>query len=258
MEPWQSALARGEVAAAWDLFIERYRPLILATIRRTLQDDDDVFEVFADVCQILAAEDLARLRRYDPNAGRRARFSTWLVVVVRNRTIDWVRSRSGRRRVTPPVGLTGIQQEIFRYVIAEKRSHLEAFALLENGPEPGLTFRTFLRELAETYRAVEGRDPRGVLRYLRGPPGLESQAPASADERLLAADARTRLAELLDTLPDDTRLAVQLFVVDELPATDVARTLGWPNAKAVYNRVTRALAALRRELERQGLTRKDL
>jgi len=258
MEPWQTALAEGEVDAAWDRFIDRYRRLILATIRRTLQDDDDVFEVFADVCETLSAERLARLRRYDAQADRRARFSTWLVVVVRNRTIDWVRSRSGRRRIKPPAGLTAIQHEIFRYVIAEQRSHAEAFELLKNGPEPDLTFRAFLGELAQTYRVVEASGARGVLRYLRGPPGLETQAPPSADERLLAADARTRLAEVLDTLPADTRLAVQLFVIDELPAADVARALGWPNAKAVYNRVTRALSALRRALEGQGLTRENL
>jgi hypothetical protein len=34
--------------------------------------------------------------------------------------------------------------------------------------------------------------------------------------------------------------------------------LGFPNAKAVYNRVYRALDALRSELERAGIKREDL
>jgi DNA-directed RNA polymerase specialized sigma24 family protein len=53
-------------------------------------------------------------------------------------------------------------------------------------------------------------------------------------------------------------VAVQLFVIDELPAKDVARIVGAPNAKAVYNRVYRALAAAREELERAGIRREDV
>ena len=56
----------------------------------------------------------------------------------------------------------------------------------------------------------------------------------------------------------DERLAVQLFVVDEMPAAEVARTVGWRNAKAVYNRVYRALGTLGQGLERQGIRRGDL
>jgi DNA-directed RNA polymerase specialized sigma24 family protein len=57
--------------------------------------------------------------------------------------------------------------------------------------------------------------------------------------------------------PDD-RLAIQLFVVDDLPAADVARVLGFPSAKTVYNRVYRALADLRARLERAGISGVDL
>jgi DNA-directed RNA polymerase specialized sigma24 family protein len=67
-----------------------------------------------------------------------------------------------------------------------------------------------------------------------------------------------RLAEALESLPHDDRLAVQLFVVDELPAADVARIVGLPNAKAVYNRVYRALAELRLHLQRLGVSGPEL
>ena len=53
-------------------------------------------------------------------------------------------------------------------------------------------------------------------------------------------------------------MAVELHVVEELPAADVARLLGLPNAKAVYNRVYRALELLRGQFERAGLSREDL
>jgi DNA-directed RNA polymerase specialized sigma24 family protein len=38
-----------------------------------------------------------------------------------------------------------------------------------------------------------------------------------------------------------------------MPADQVARSLGLQNAKAVYNRVYRALAQLRERLERSGI-----
>ena len=48
-------------------------------------------------------------------------------------------------------------------------------------------------------------------------------------------------------------LAVRLFVVDGLRAAEVALIVGWPHAKAVYNRVERALRAMRAALEDQGI-----
>ena len=47
-------------------------------------------------------------------------------------------------------------------------------------------------------------------------------------------------------------------MVEQLTATEVARIVGWPNAKAVYNRVYRALAQIRAGFERQGIGRDDL
>jgi DNA-directed RNA polymerase specialized sigma24 family protein len=53
-------------------------------------------------------------------------------------------------------------------------------------------------------------------------------------------------------------VALQLYVVQGTPAADVARILGWPNAKAVYNRVYRALQSVRAVLERDGIGPADL
>ena len=72
------------------------------------------------------------------------------------------------------------------------------------------------------------------------------------------SEAKERIARALETLPPDERLAVQLFVVDEMPASEVARTVGWLNAKAVYNRIYRVLDKLREGFEHQGISRDDL
>jgi len=101
MEGWAVDLASARPGAVWDLFLDRYRRLIFAAIRHYAQDYDDVMDVFAQVCAALREGDLRRLRTYAAQPDHRARFSTWLVTVVRHLTVDWFRHRDVRRRLSP-------------------------------------------------------------------------------------------------------------------------------------------------------------
>ena len=253
MESWRAKLSAGITEGAWDEFITRYRRLILATIRRTLGDDDDVVDVFAEVCANLSANGLALLQRHDEAAG--ARFSTWLVAVVHHQTIDWVRHLEGRHRVRAPAGLSSLQQQIFQHVFDERRSHVEAYELIRQGAASDLTFGAFIREVTNTYRVVERVRGKAAMHYFAGPPIISQQIDETPEDAAIAAESQSQLMTVLEILTPDERLAVQLFVVDEVSADRVARIVGWPNAKAVYNRVYRALAELRKELERRGVER---
>ena len=258
MELWRVRLADGDAEAAWGLFIDRYRPLIVATSRRTIEDDDSALDVFADVCYALSANELARLCRYHDRPEPKARFSTWLVTVVHNLVVDWLRKRDGRRRVKPPAGLSVDKQEIFRRVFDEQHSHIEAYELVCAAMPGELSFGAFLKELSETYRIVQRTTAGGVMHYMAGAPPMREATSGNADDTLAAAGLVDRLAEVMESLPPDERLALQLSVIEELPAADVARTVGWPNAKAVYNRVYRLLGKLRDACERQGIRLADL
>lgn len=256
MEPWRSKLTGGDSQAAWDLFAERYRRLLLATIRRVVQDHDDVMDVFSVVCEALSANDLARLRRFSDQHTHGAGFATWLVVVVRNLSIDWLRERDGRRRLGVPAHLSAIQQQIYSAVFIDGRSHAEAYELICAGPRSTLSFHEFLREVRATYRLI----PHPVAeparhRHLAEPEGEAIQA---APDPVETAEAARRIAKALGSLPPELRLAVELFIVERLSAAQVAAVVGWPNAKAVYNRVYRALITLRTELEREGVGPGDL
>ena len=238
MEGWAAELVSGRPDAAWDAFVDRYRRLIFAAIRHYAQDYDDVMDVFARVCEALREDDLRRLRTYVAQPDHRARFSTWLVTVVRHVTVDWFRHRDGRRRLSVVAeGLPPVRRRIFEHVFLDQRSHIEAYELIRAREAPALSFKEFLGELSGT------------------PPADVEAAAASPDD---IADTRALLERALGALSTEDRVAVELYVVEELPAADVARILGLPNAKAVHNRVYRALAAARARLAQVGVGRGDV
>jgi DNA-directed RNA polymerase specialized sigma24 family protein len=85
-----------------------------------------------------------------------------------------------------------------------------------------------------------------------GEPGV--QPPKTGE----TAERRAMLDDAVRSLDTGERRAVDLYVVDGQPAATVASMLGLPNAKAVYNRVYRALGVLRERLEKAGIRRGDL
>jgi RNA polymerase sigma factor (sigma-70 family) len=255
MEDWAVELQNGRGEAAWDLFIARYRRVIFAAIRRYAKDYDEVMDVFASVCEALRQDDLRRLRSYVDQTAHRARFSTWLVAVVRNLTIDWFRHRDGRKRLQAiSEELPEFQRRIYEHVVLEGRSHVEAYELIRSrdGTAPG--FGKFLAELRSMYQTV-GASRRGVvLRELTVPPPEDVPDASAALEEI---QSEALLARALETLNVEDRVALQLYLIDGLSAPDVGRVLG-VTTKAVYNRVYRALASVREQLEGAGLSRGDL
>ena len=257
MEEWVAELLGDRPDAAWDRFLTRYRRLIFAAIRHYAQDYDEVMDVFARVCEALREDGLRRLRQHAEQPVHSAKFSTWLVTVVRHLTIDWYRQQEGRRRVSVVAeALPPLQRHIFERVFLERHSHVEAYELLHAGEAPDLSFRQFLVELRAMYRAVTAGRRGLVLRELGvAPPSEPIGTDPITDEPL---ESRELLEQALGSLGAEDRTAVELYVVDDLPADAVARVLGLPNAKAVYNRVYRALATLRTRLEDAGIRRADL
>lgn len=251
MEEWRAKLAAGEAEAAWGQFIARYQRLIVATIRRTVGNEDDVADVFSDFCAALVEDNLDLLKRHSDTG--KARFSTWLVTVVHRRTIDWIRHREGRRRLTLPDGLSSVQKRIFEHIFVDRRSHVEGYELMHQRTDPEMSFGDYLKEVAETYRVMALTGGRTMNRFSPSSSPQTTEMEPDVEEKIVSVEASARVATVLAKLPADERLAIKLFVIDELPAERVARVVGWKNAKAVYNRVYRALSMLRKELEEGGI-----
>lgn len=255
METWRAKLALGDSAGAWNDFIARYERLILAIVRRSIIDEDDVADVFAEVCADFAARDLALPAAHVDSP--RARFSTWLVTVVNHRAIDWIRRRDGRRRVAQPGGLSDLQRQIFNALVIERRSHAESYELIQQRSVDRMSFREFMKQVTATYTLLSRGGDRAIGRFFPGPPVAIGDAELDPSTALLTSECASQLSAALESLPPDERLAVELFVVDGVAAASVAKIVRWPDAKAVYNRVPRALKRLRPELERLGVDADD-
>lgn len=257
MDDWIVELRGGSSETAWDLFLAQYRRVIFAAIYHYARDPDDAMDIFAYVTDALRRDDLRRLRRYVDQPSHRARTSTWMVAVVHHLTIDWFRHRDGRRRLsTVAESLPPLRRRIFEEVYFERRPYVEAYERIRTSIAPDLTFAHFLAELRATHRVVTaGRH--GVL--LRAMAGRAADAPAvQAPRSGETAEQRAFLADAVESLDTEDRRIVDLYIMDERPAANVASMVGLPNAKAVYNRVYRALGALRDRLEQSGIRRGDL
>jgi len=218
-------------------------------------------DVFARACEALRADGLGRLRSWVEQPEHRARFSTWLVTVVRHLTVDWFRHRDGRRRLSAvAAGLPPLRRRIFELVFLDQRSHIEAYELIHAGEAASLTFREFLSELRATYRAVSTGRRGQVLRDLAPAVDAVENLPAdpTGPSETGAVEQSQLMERALNVLGPDDRLIVELYVLEELPAETVALVLGLANAKAVYNRAYRVLALVREQLERAGVRREDL
>lgn len=263
-EAWLAALNAGDSESAWNLFIDEYRRLIFATIRHYTRDHDEVMDAFAQVCGALRHDRLARLRKYWDRPTHTARFPTWLVTVVRHQVIDWMRQHVLHQRPRFVGSLSPLQQQIFESVFVQQRSHVETYEFLRATADSALSFGAFVRELRATYRAVDASGWTGFAREIAAPLPLSESvsllesSPEEGPDPAVLLDTRLRITSALSSLEPDERLAVELFVVYGMPAAAVAHIVRWPNAKAVYNRVYRALATVRATLNSQGIRREDL
>jgi RNA polymerase sigma factor (sigma-70 family) len=258
LESWMAPLASGQMEEAWSLFLERYRRLLFATIRRHAKNSDDVMDVFAHVCERLRESDFARLRQAASRWTPEHPLSTWFVAVVRNLCIDWLRHVHGRKRLsTTASSLPEGQRRIFEAVFVEQLSHVEAYEVLRSRDQYAGSFGAFLKELNTLYKTVAaGHWGALITEFATAAPHL--LADPFEHDPAVATDRHARLAEAMSALSSEDRLAVQLYVIEGMAAEDVARSLGFAGPKAVYNRVYRALAGIRARLEKAGIRSGDL
>jgi DNA-directed RNA polymerase specialized sigma24 family protein len=106
-------LLQRDAGSGWQAFVEQHTATLLALIARAgVRDRDETMDVYTLLCEHLAADNCARLRRWDASRGS---LGAWLAVVTRRVFVDWVRSRAGRRRLFGVIeALDPLHQQVFQ------------------------------------------------------------------------------------------------------------------------------------------------
>lgn len=251
-----------EPREGWRLFIEQFTPTLLGIIERAgVRREDEAMEIYVRVCEHLAADDCARLRRHDPAKGRLA---AWLTIVARNAIVDWVRSRKGRRRLFQSIRALGAgdgrifelyywgghrPSEIAELVsIGDSRVTIsDVFAALER-IERALTVRQRAELAAMASRRAEPAPLEDGEGRLAADPAHERDDPERLVRTRQTSDA---LAAAIADLPAEEALIVSMRFLDGLSTTQVERALHV--APITADRMAGILLRLRQRLEHRGI-----
>ena len=259
-------LAR-DTARGWRAFIDGYTPSILAHIERAgISQRDEAMDLYVRVCERLAADDCARLRRHDPARGS---LHAWLGAVTRHVVVDWVRSRAGRRRLFKSVrDLSAIDRAVFEAYYWRERAPAElAEGVRDDEGRPLGLPRTF-DALERIEQVLTERQRYELLAFAsRGRPSISVDDEAAdvagqvADEQpdpeqaLRIGQAQAAFRAALADLPAEDAAILSLKFVEGLTHAQIASALGLPQVTAA--RVRGAVDALRARLKARGLERAD-
>jgi len=234
--------------AGWRMFIEQYTSAMLAVIQRSgIRRHDEAMEVYVRVCEHLAADDCARLRRHDPGRGPLA---AWLTVVVRRVIVDWVRSRKGRKRLFQSIReLTPFDRAVFELRYWQAHPVTTIVELLGGMGHGGVTLPDVFDALERIEQALSSRQRAELVAMVArtareeplddedGRPVVDPVDTTGDPERQLRRrQADEALAAALATLADEDALIVSMLYLDGLPKREVERALHIPPIPATRMR----------------------
>ena len=250
---------------AWKSFVERYAGLIHSVVRKHLRsrDDDDIRSVFVDVLVSLRRSKLGTYQG-------RASLSTWLTLVARSGTLDFLRRRFGRGRRGKLAGqLSPTERTVFRLHYLEGRTAREIIDELGRGGEVWTIDRftaclrsiesrlgdAWLKRLSyDLYARSIGTASGWMLQYLDHMREELDHDPAafSPEYDLMEREARAtaeRVNAMVRTLEPRERNLLQLRFERGWTARKIARELGLDGPRGVYSVTDRIVRKLRRRLE---------
>lgn len=249
--------------ADWHEFIERYSGLVYSVLRRYLFQDEEVRDVWVQVMERLLD---GALRGYEG----RSKLSTWLVFVVRSTVFDHLRSVRGRRE--EPAGLEDLDERsrlVFDRFYQEGRSYeevrheLDAGGLLADGEslaailaaiEDRISTRVLRRIAWDLHANGVGVASGRMLEFMETATreSIERSGSITPEIELFRKETQAtldRVRELMQELPEQERLILELRFDDGWPARRIAEELELSGQREVYTIVTRAARTLRRLLD---------
>jgi RNA polymerase sigma factor (sigma-70 family) len=260
------ALVTEDPERGWRAFVDQYTPTLLALISRAgVVDRDDAGEVYVRICGRLAADRCSRLRRHDPAKGALA---AWLTILVRHAVVDWVRSRSGRRRLFGAIrSLPALDQRVFQLFYWDRQRAPQILEALRSEQQYALELADVLDALERIQRAMSDRHRADLLCLIarNSPPSSldaasasepRSEAPGDDPEHhLRVKEINAHFAAALAELPIEDAAIIRLTFVQGWSRHQVQRALHLDQLSP--ERMRRLLATLRELLAARRLGPRD-
>jgi len=220
--------------------------------RRHRLDADDADE-FASVVKLrLVDNDYAILRAYE----ERSSFATYISVVVQRMALDFRIHAWGKWHASAEAKRLGeLAVELEQLLHRDGRSLDDALAVL--APKHGDVSRADLAALAA--RLPERKPRRREVDLADAEPVAVSVEDAmfADDRRLESQRVSTLMASIINSLPDDDRVILQLRFEGGMTVAQIARALQL-DQKLLYRRIDRRLGEIKKELLRQGIAPRDI
>lgn len=222
--------------------------------RRYRFDLDDAEEFAAEVRLKLIENDYAVLRAWEERSG----FSAYISIVVQRLALDyrihawgkWHSSAEAKR-------LGGLAVELERLLHRDGRSLDDALAVL--APKHDGVTRESLQALADRLPSRAPRRRQVAIDEAESLPArADAEEPAMAGERRGVSERlSSMMSALMESLPDDDRLILQLRFEGGMTVAQIARSLQL-DQKLLYRRLDRRMRELREQLERSGIAPRDV
>jgi RNA polymerase sigma factor for flagellar operon FliA len=234
--------------------LELIERTIAYACRRYRLDENDCEEFGAIVKLKLVENDYAILRAYEA----RSSLATFISIVVQRMALDYRIHNWGKWHPSAEASRLGaLAVDLDRLLHRDGRSLEEVFVLLapkHQGltPEALKKIADRLPERAPRRRDVEVTESVAVTRPEAVEEPLMARDRRSASERLSAL-----MAAIIESMPEEERLILQLRFEGGMAVSQIARALRL-DQKLLYRRLDRRMRDIRTELERSGMAAGDV
>ena len=224
--------------------------------RRYRLDPNDAEDFAAIVRLKLIENDYAILRAYE----KRSRFSTYISIVVQRMALDFRTRAWGKWHASAEAKRLGpLAVELEQHLQRDGRTAEEALTILSSRYD-GVT-RESLQALAAR---LPERAPRHREVALEAAESVAVTRPVDVEEPLLAGDRRRAskrisgvMSAVLDRMPEDERLVLQLRFEGGMTVAQIARTLRL-DQRLLYRQIERRMQDLKKEFARSGIAPRDV
>lgn len=235
-------------------------------------------DLFLFVCERLVKNDFHKLRKFRKCRGiASAKFTTWLVLVVRNLCIDWYRQHEGRVRLFKEISsLSLTEQRIFDliyiqgYSVSEtfewlrtdtiSKTNVQSFALNLNNIDTALTEHNRYKLASNLLRKKE----RWLLEEIKNRRIQSTEADGkyisleTPERQYRQSEFEAKFAQIYNKLSPSDRRLLKMWFDFSLSAKKIAELTGQEGPAIVYTRIKTVASRIRSELELAGFSYRDI